>query len=176
MDETPAFMRQKFHTFCASRMFTFFTFFSLLTTWLMLNSNSVFAINLMGRLGLGATSQLANGITGLSFKVQNQRESAWGGVLGLNSNSDSTDFGVGPKFYRLLFDEPHLNFYASLFAAYLRKNDLSGHQIDGTMGSEFHIPGIESVGISLEGGLSWNKVKATTSIETMAVASIHFYL
>lgn len=159
--------------------------FSLVSTafFIVMIASAIFAplhdahaINLMGRLGVGATSQLASGQPALSIKVQNQRDSAWGGILALNSNSNSTDFGVGPKFYRLLFDEPHLNFYASLFAGYLRKNDKSGHQVDGTMGSEFHIPGIESVGMSLEAGLSWNKVNSITSVETVALAAVHFYL
>jgi hypothetical protein len=168
MEETPASNGNHFYPFILCLL--------MMALCLLGNSSEVYAINLMGRLGMGATSQLAIGQPGLSFKVQNQKESSWGGVLGLNSNSNSTDFGVGPKFYRLLFDEPHLNFYAALFAAYLRKNDLSGHQIDGTLGSEFHIPGIESVGLALDGGLSWNKVGDTTSVETIAVASVHFYL
>jgi hypothetical protein len=125
---------------------------------------------------MGGTSQIASGHPALSFKVQNQRESAWGGVLSLDSNSQYTNFGVGPKFYRLLFDEPHLNFYTAIFAAYLRENDKSGHQVDGTLGTEAHIPGIESLGLALDVGLSWNKVKDITSIETVGVLSLHFYL
>jgi len=133
-------------------------------------------INLMGRLGVGGTSQLASGHPSISFKVQSKRESAWGGVLSLDSNSNNTNFGIGPKFYRLLFDEPHLNFYTALFASYLRENDKSGHQVDGTLGTEAHIPGIESLGIALDVGLSWNKVNDISRIETVGVLSLHFYL
>ena len=138
------------------------------------------ALNLLGRLGLGFSNQLANNLPALSFKVQNSKATAYGGLLAVDSNDQSTDYGLGLKFYRLLFDEPHLNFFASAMGALLKKNDLSGHQIDGTLGSEFHIPGLESIGFSLEFGLSWNKVNDEKHLETTGLsfinAGVHFYL
>jgi len=150
----------------------------LLLTSLM--PSHCYSLNLLGRLGLGFSNQLVNDLPALSFKVQNSKSTAYGGLLAIDSNDRSTDYGLGFKFYRLLFDEPHLNFFASGMAAILKKNDLSGHQIDGTLGTEFHIPGLESIGFSIEFGLSWNKVNNEKHLETRGLqfinAGVHFYL
>lgn len=144
------------------------------------NISSVYSLNLTGRLGMGMSNQLANGLPAISFKVQNSASSGYGGLIALDSNTDNTDYGIGLKGYRLLFDEPHLNFYFSGMGALLKKNDQSGYQIDGTMGSEFHIPGIESIGFSFEFGLSFNKVENKRHFETagyqFVTAGVHFYL
>jgi hypothetical protein len=133
-----------------------------------------------GRLGLGLSNQLASNMSAISFKIQQTESSAFGGLVALDSNSDTTDYGLGLKGYRLLFDEPHLNFYASGLVAALKKNDQSGYQLDGTLGSEFYIPGLESIGFSFEFGLSINKVNDVRRIETVGYefinAAIHFYL
>ena len=143
-------------------------------------SPSTEALNLTGRLGVGLSNQLANELPAISFKVQNSSSSAYGGLVAIDSNSNYTDYGLGIKAYRLLFDEPHLNFYFSGLAAILKKDDKSGYQIDGTMGSEFHIPGLESIGFSFEFGLSLNKVNDVSHFQTTAdhfvTAAVHFYL
>jgi len=69
------------------------------------------ATDLRGRLGLGATNQLANGLPALSLKIQQSKTFAIGGVLGFKSDQDKTLYGAGVKFYRIIFDEPQLNFY-----------------------------------------------------------------
>ncbi len=141
-------------------------------------------------MGVGATNQLANGLPAISLKIQQTKTFAIGGVLGFKSDQDNTLYGAGVKLYRIIFDEPQLNFYmAGLFATqnYLDETDKlkSGYQLDGTMGSEFHFQGLESLGLSFEFGLSVrsanNDNKSNgTSFETLGdqflKAAIHFYL
>ncbi len=142
--------------------------------------------DLRGRLGVGFTNQLANDIPAISIKVQQTKTFAIGGVLGFKSDPDNTLYGAGIKFYRIIFDEPQLNFYmAGLLASenYLKDNNevASGYQMDGTLGSEFHLQGLESLGFSLEFGVSVrNNSEAGTSFETLGdsflKAAVHFYL
>ncbi len=145
------------------------------------------AADLRGRMGLGATNQLANGIPALSIKVQQTRTFAIGGILGFRSDEDQTLYGAGVKFYRIIFDEPQLNFYmAGLLASenYLDENDKtkSGFQVDGTLGTEFHFQGLESIGFSAEFGISARNAdpEGGTSFETLGdnflKAAVHFYL
>ena len=146
------------------------------------------AADLRGRMGVGATNQLANEIPAISLKIQQSKTFALGGILGFRSNEDHTLYGAGVKLYRIIFDEPQLNFYmAGLFAAetFLDEADdkvLSGFQIDGTLGSEFHFSGLESIGFSFEFGVSARNVDAEsgTSLETLGdqfvKAAVHFYL
>ena len=140
-----------------------------------------------GRLGVGMTNQLANDIPAISLKIQQSKTFAIGGLLGFKSDEDATLYGAGVKFYRIIFDEPQLNFYfAGLFASesYLNEKNKAetGFQIDGTLGSEFHFQGLESLGFSLEFGVSVRKADENggTSFQTLGdkflKAAVHFYL
>lgn len=160
----------------------------LFLTALFLVGFNAHAIDLRGRMGVGATNQLANEIPALSFKLQQSKSFAIGGLLGLKSDQDRTLYGAGIKFYRIIFDEPLLNFYlAGLFATqnyWDEQNDKTktGFQVDATLGSEFHFQGIESLGFSIEFGFSARDVGKSegTSFETLGdnfiKAAIHFYL
>ena len=133
------------------------------------------------------TNQLANDIPAISLKIQQSKTFAIGGLLGFKSDEDATLYGAGVKFYRIIFDEPQLNFYfAGLFASesYLNEKNKAetGFQIDGTLGSEFHFQGLESLGFSLEFGVSVRKADENggTSFQTLGdnflKAAVHFYL
>ena len=155
---------------------------------LLLFAFEVNAADLRGRMGVGATNQLANDIPAISLKIQQTKTFAFGGLVGFKSDQDQTLYGAGVKFYRIIFDEPQLNFYlAGLFATlnYLDpvQDEVKGvYQIDGTMGSEFHFQGLESIGFSFEFGISARNADAEggTSIETLGdqfvKAAVHFYL
>jgi hypothetical protein len=150
------------------------------TAILLILSTKSYAYSLIGRTGIGFSNQLKGDISTLSFKMQKSRDFAYGAIAGIKANDEVTDYGLGAKFYKNIFDEPHLNFYAAGMAALLQVNDQSGFQIDGTLGSEFHLPGIESLGFSFEFGISLNKLNSSTNVETVGYnffnAAIHFYL
>lgn len=153
----------------------------------MLFPTLTFAADLRGRLGVGATNQLANGLPALSFKVQQSKTFALGGLLGFKSDEDHTLYGIGAKVYRIIFDEPQLNFYlAGLFATQTvvdkKDNVKNAYQVDGTMGTEFHFSGLESVGFSFEFGVSLRNtdLERGRSLQTLGdqfvKAAVHFYL
>lgn len=145
-----------------------------------------FSADLRGRMGVGLSNQLANDIPAISIKLQESATFALGGILGFKSNKNATLYGAGVKVYRIIFDEPQLNFYmAGLLAAenYLDNGKAKpGYQLDGTMGTEFHLQGLESIGFSFEFGLSVRNSSNTqgTSFQTLGdqflKAAVHFYL
>jgi hypothetical protein len=143
--------------------------------------------DLRGRVGVGATNQLANGVSALSLKIQRSKTFGLGAILGFKSNEDNTLYGAGVKFYRIIFDEPQLNFYlAGLFATQNYLDEAEGKtkpglQLDGTLGSEFHFSGMENIGFSFEFGLSARQSDTTgSSFQTLGdqflKAAFHFYL
>jgi hypothetical protein len=158
----------------------------LLSIFLVLFASTAFSADLRGRMGVGASNQLANGVPAISLKIQQNKRFAIGGILGFRTDQDSTLYGAGAKFYRIIFDEPQLNFYlAGLFATenYLDGTKVkTGFQVDGTLGTEFHFQGLESLGFSFEFGLSAREADGDggTSFETLGdniiKAAIHFYL
>jgi hypothetical protein len=158
----------------------------ILILFLLLPSVGICA-DMRGRMGLGMSNQLANEVPALSLKIQQSKTFAMGGILGFKSDQDNTLYGAGIKLYRIIFDEPQLNFYMSgLLATQSFLDDEnkveSGYQVDGTFGTEFHLSGLESLGFSFEFGLSLRKADAEggTSFQTLGdnflKAAVHFYL
>ncbi|MBG09016.1 MAG: hypothetical protein CME68_09680 [Halobacteriovoraceae bacterium] len=142
-----------------------------------------YASHQRGRLGLGFTNQLITNIPAISFKLQKSPTLALGGLVALSTNETSGGHGAGIKVYRLIFEEPQLNFYGSLLAGLLGQKSgttsKSGFQFDFNLGSEFHLKGIESIGFSFEFGVSLNKLD-NFAIEIrgnhILTAGVHFYL
>jgi hypothetical protein len=107
-----------------------------------------------------------------------------GGLLGFRSGEDATTYGAGLKIYRVIFEEERLNFFMSGTLATLAYEEnekaKSGYQFDGTLGTEFHLEGIESIGFSFEFGVSYNKGPEGRRFETLGnnflKAAVHFYL
>ena len=155
-----------------------------LTLLLFLASWNVSAMDRRGRLGVGMTNQLAIDIPAISLKFQRSRTFAMGALMGFNSSSTNGGYGAGLKFYRIIFEEPQLNFYTSLLGAALKTQttlvDKTGFQFDLTMGSEFSFAGIESLGFSLEFGISAHKKVNDFVVQTVGHqfinAGVHFYL
>ncbi len=154
---------------------------------LVLCPTLLFAADLRGRMGIGFSNQLANDLPAISLKIQQSKTFAVGGLVGFKTDEENTFYGAGIRFYRIIFDEPQLNFYlAGLLAT---QNDLdpetdkikSGYQVDGTLGTEFHFQGLESIGFSFEFGVSArNTAKDGSGFQTLGdnflKAAVHFYL
>jgi hypothetical protein len=159
----------------------------LLLVFFVLFSQQTFSADLRGRMGIGATNQLANEIPAISLKIQQSKTFALGALLGFKSDQNNSLYGAGVKFYRIIFDEPQLNFYmAGLLATQTYLDGevdkvKSGYQVDGTLGTEFHFQGLESLGFSFEFGLSArNADSAGSTFQTLGdqflKAAVHFYL
>lgn len=144
------------------------------------------AMSLLGRLGVGMSNQVASGMDTISFKIQRNRAMALGGFFGVSSGQDVTSYAVGGKIYRLIYDEPQLNFYtAGLLAFYTYPNAAgdateNGHQLEGLLGTEFSFQGLESIGFSFEFGIGLVNYNDENSFRTtghnLLKSAIHFYL
>src|SRR5690554_1740141 len=139
-------------------MWKIFVPFALLLAHILSGASNANAMNLTGRLGLGATNQIVTGMDALSFKLQRSSSSAFGALVGLDTSSDSSNYALGVKGYNIIYDEPQLNFYSALSGIVFTYQDLkddtkSGHQIEASLGAEFSFQGLESLGFSFEFGL-----------------------
>ena len=147
-------------------------------------STSAFTRPHLNRLGIGFTNQLVNEIPAISFKLQRSPVVAIGGILGYSNSDIGGGYGAGLKIHRIIFDEPFLNFYGSMLGALIKQQvskteSYSGFQFDFSFGSEFTFRGIESLGFSIEFGLSVNKLKdlvIETAGNNFITAGVHFYL
>lgn len=146
-------------------------------------STPAYAMERIGRLGIGFANQMANDVPTISFKLQRSKSFAFGGQFGYSNKDNGGGHAAAVKVYRNFFDEPHLTFYGAILGGMISQTtnavSTSGFQVDVTLGSEFSFPGLESLGFSIEFGGSLNKINDFV-IETVGnnyfVSAVHFYL
>lgn len=142
------------------------------------------ARDLQGRLGLGFNGQFANtsaqnGTPAIGLKYAMTRDIGAEAIVGV-STASPTNSVFGAKFFKTLFFETNLNFYFMLGGGILAAANASGAEFIGGFGAEFFIPGIESLGWSMEvGGSFENLTTGSFALRTMGVsflnAGMRFY-
>jgi hypothetical protein len=152
-------------------------------TLLLMRPAAASARDLQGRLGLGYNAQFANttqanGVPGVSLKYGFTRDIAMEGVVALNTASPGNS-ATALKFFKNLFFETNLNFYFMLGGGLVSANNISGGQFLGGFGVEAFIPGLESLGFSMETGASFDNLSGSFALKTLGVsflnAGMHFY-
>lgn len=150
--------------------------------FLLLPSGS-WARDLQGRLGLGFNSEFANyayenRVPGVSLKYALTRDLAAEGIVGI-ATTNPGNMVTAIKFFKNLFFETNLNFYFMLGGGIISGNQRSGAEFLGGFGAEFFIPGIESLGLSMETGGTFDNLSGSFALKTLGVsflnAGMHFY-
>jgi len=159
-----------------------------------LSADPSLARDMQGRLGLGYNSEFANsresgGVPGISLKYGFTRDIATELVVGVATASPMNSVAA-LKAFRNLFYETNLNFYFMLgggLVSALKPTATSasatggstGVEFIGGFGAEFFIPGIESLGFSMETGATFDNLGGSFVLRTLGVsflnAGIHFY-
>lgn len=142
------------------------------------------ARDMQGRVGLGYNSQWANSkvtnqwVPGVSLKYGMTKDLAAELVVGIATTSPSNSV-TGVKIFKNVFYETSLNFYFMVGGALLAAGGRTGNQFIAGFGTEFFIPGLESLGFSIETGGSLDNITGNYVLRTMGVsfldAGIHFY-
>lgn len=140
----------------------------------------------MGRLGIGMSNHLPTNMQTLSVKLQRNRSTAIGGLFGLDSSSEGSNYALGAKIFKNIYEEPQLNFYSSgslnIFTYEDTEEDKTkqGYLMDATFGAEFSFQGLESIGLSFEFGLGLSQYNGESHFQTVGYnviqSAIHFYL
>lgn len=142
------------------------------------------ARELQGRLGLGYNAQFIDPSTsglrvpGISIKLGISRGLGVEFVEGIITSSSVTNV-TGLKAFQNIFFEQYLNFYFMVGAAITTVKGNSGFAALTGFGSEFFIPGLESLGLSVETGIAYDNSGGSYALRTMGIsfldAGIHFY-
>lgn len=144
------------------------------------------ARELLGRAGLGYNAQFSNAdrnghTPAMSLKYAFAPRSALEVVAGFYSGT-AGDGVVALKYCRTIRSENYVNFYFPLGLGYLTSRGTSGIEILGGLGAEFFIPGVDSVGMSFEAGLSGETISSGTGsfvLKTFGAsflnAGMHYY-
>lgn len=136
------------------------------------------AKDLANRLGVGFSDQFgtSSSLPSLAMRYYPSQDLAVGASLGVDTEKDASQFGFSAKIMRIIFQEDHLNFYLGASGGLVSQeversgtveND-SGFDLTGFAGSEFFIPGIESVGWSFEMGVGITSISSQVRFRTIA--------
>lgn len=142
---------------------------------------------LFGRIGLGYNAQFAqmnaiNTAPGLSIKYGLNPRTMIEAIGGYYSGTGGS--GVAAlKFMQTLHSESYMNFYFVFGGGLVSVPTKSGVEFLGGFGTEFFIPGVDSVGITFEAGLDFENVTSSSGsliLKTFGAsfinAGMHFYL
>lgn len=152
------------------------------TLYCLATASPAQARNLHARLGVGYNGQFesseSGGAPGISLKYGLTRDIAASLIVGFATSNPGNSV-TGIKFFKNLFYETNLNFYFMAGGALLSANSQTGVEFLGGVGSEFFIPGVESLGFSVETGAEFSNLSGSFVLRTMGVsflhAGIHFY-
>ena len=119
------------------------------------------AKSLNHRLGVGYKNQFLADIPSLAGQYYASDNTAFNAALGIQSGSNASKFGLMARVNHVVFPEEHMNFYlgaglgtynTSVTTAGNSVSD-SGVEIDGYVGSEFFLPGLDSLAFYFEAGI-----------------------
>lgn len=153
-------------------------FKSLIVVFVLFFAAPSWAKDLSGRVGLGFINEFSNGVPAISLKYGMSKDIHWLAAFGVDTKTPTKTVAAG-KFFKNIFYETNLNFYGTLGFAYL-KDEKSGIEVLAALGAEFFIPGIDSLGLSFEAGVSAGNSRGDSfSVRTIGYtflnAGMHFY-
>ncbi len=143
-----------------------------------LSMSSASARDMHGRMGVGYNAQFADELPAVAIKYGLTRLTSVEGILGLDTGTPSRS-AVGAKISQNIFLESNLNFYGFSGLVLAKTSQGSGVEIPAGVGVEFFIPGIESVGWSVETGGLLSNTSGSFNLRTIGFsflnAGIRFY-
>ncbi|MBT4761027.1 MAG: organic solvent tolerance protein [Bdellovibrionaceae bacterium] len=136
--------------------------------------------DLTSRLGVGFSDNLSETLPSLYVKYYSSMETAFSASLGVDTKKDQSKFGFLAKVYRTIFMEDNLNFYMGAGAGLLSQEEAgtnsSGFELNGFAGVEFFLPGLDSLGFSVEMGMGVSSPASGTRFRTIGqTAGVVFY-
>ncbi len=156
---------------------------------ILLNVLAVFFIgsaasakDLTSRLGVGYRNAFPFDLPSISAIYYPSEQIGLVGALGIDTEDKASKFGVQVGVRKIIFKEPQLNFFMGSSLAMLSREiseqTESGFALDGLVGSEFFLQGLDSLGFSLETGISvsnFKKVRFRTVADSFLRAGVVFY-
>jgi hypothetical protein len=156
-------------------------FLSLIGLGLM-NGSAASAKELTSRLGVGYRNCFVIDLPSVSAIYYPSSELGIVGALGVDTEDQASRFGVQVGLRKIIFKEEKMNFFMGTALAMTSRESAgqtdSGFALDAVVGSEFFLPGLDSLGWNIETGISVSNVRRVrfrTLADHMLRAGMVFY-
>lgn len=140
------------------------------------------AKELANRLGVGFRNSYAIDLPAAAVSYYPTADYGVIGALGLDTENEASRFAVTGGVRRLIFREDNMNFFMGGTISVLSRENSgdtnSGFELGALVGSEFFLPGLDSLGFNLETGIgvtNVKKVRFRTFADHFLRAGIFFY-
>lgn len=131
------------------------------------------AKDLTNRLGVGYANNfgVVENLPSLAVRYFPNDTYALTGVLGVDTEQDSSKFGAMAKMMRIVFRETNMNFFVSggvgVVSRELNGKNDSGFEANATFGGEFFFAGLDSLSFTFEGGLGVTSISSEVRFRTI---------
>lgn len=132
-----------------------------------------FAKDLTSRLGVGYSNNFSGvqDLPSIAARYFPNDKYALSGALGVNTEEDSSRFGLMAKLMRIVFREQNMNFFVAGGGAIISReiagdND-SGFEAMATFGGEFFFAGLDSLSFTFEAGVGVTSISDEVSFQTI---------
>jgi hypothetical protein len=133
--------------------------------------NQASAKDLTNRLGVGFKNGLGIDLPSISAQYYPNPDFGVTGALGLDTEENQSKFGFQVGLRKIIFKEDNMNFYMGAAVALLSQEVAtkteSGFEMNGHVGGEFFLAGLDSLGFNFESGIAVTSMK-TVRFRTMA--------
>lgn len=142
----------------------------------------LFAKELSSRLGVGYRNAFPFDLPAISAIYYPRAD--WGlvGALGVDTEYQNSKFGVQVGLRKIVFKENQMNFFMggslAMVSREVNTQTDSGFVMDALVGSEFFFQGLDSLGFSVETGISVSnisRVRFRTLADSLLRAGVVFY-
>ena len=153
----------------------------LFTTFGFLSTAS--SKELTNRLGVGYSNQFSTTLPGVTARYYPNPDLGVQATLGIDTETDASKFGLMVKGFKIIFTEPNMNFYLGAGAAIVSEevsgSSNSGFELNGYIGMEFFIQGLDSLGFIAEAGIGITSIDSGVRFRSFGdhpfTAGIVFY-
>lgn len=141
------------------------------------------AKDLTSRLGVGYRNSLVTmSLPSVAAFYYPSPDTGVVGSLGVDTEDNNSKFAFAGAVRRIIFKEDHMNFFGGGQVAIVNQETTatkdSGFELAATVGGEFFLPGLDSLGFNFETGMGITTVKKTrfrTMGDSFLNAGIAFY-
>lgn len=155
----------------------------IVAAFALLISSSSQAKDLTSRLGVGYRNMLVTtSLPSVAAFYYPSPDLGIIGSIGVDTEENNSKFAFAGALRRIIFKEQNMNFFGSGQVAMVNQEVAttkdSGFELAATVGGEFFLPGLESLGFNFETGMGITTVKKTrfrTLGESFLNAGIVFY-
>ncbi len=147
-----------------------------------------FGKDLTNRLGVGFKNPFSIDLPAIAAQYYPNADMALNGSLGIDTEDKQSKFGFMVRANRIVFKEDNMNFYMGGGVGLLSRQIVgtttateteSGFQLAAFCGGEFFLPGLDSLGFTLESGVDVTSLKSGVRFRTFGqspvMAGMFFY-